>query len=565
MKKHRGADALCHTLRAAGVTRIFTLSGNHIMPVFDAALDAGIELIHVRHEAATVHMADAYARLTGKPAVALVTGGPGHANAVSALYTAQMSESPVVLLSGHAPNDQVGMGSFQEMRQAEMAAPVTKAAWTAASANSLSADMLRALREAASGRPGPVHVSLPTDALEFATSTNLETVGAQHFQGNDALRSAPTMPLGDATAASLLAWLAGGKQPLILTGPATLTRAGRVKLQALEDACGVPVTGMESPRGVNDPALGGFAQMLAQADRVLLIGKKVDFTLKLGKAFAAACALMQVDAEEVELARARHALGAQLAGQFQADAFSAIAALIDAAGVAGARAPRSGWRDEVASALRYRPAAWDGATSTLPQRLHPVQVCRPLQSILDRHGDAVLVSDGGEFGQWAQACLTAPQRVINGPAGAIGSALPFALGARMALSAGSATAPVIALMGDGTFGFHPAEFDTAVRYNLPFVAIVGNDARWNAEYQIQLKSYGAQRLVGCELLPARYDQVAIAFGGHGELVTEAAQLLPAVERAIASGKPACINVMMEGVPAPVVTLAQAARRERPNA
>ncbi len=184
-----------------------------------------------------------------------------------------------------------------------------------------------------------------------------------------------------------------------------------------------------------------------------------------------------------------------------------------------------------------------------------MQVCRPLQSILDRHADAVLVSDGGEFGQWAQACLTAPQRIINGPAGAIGSALPFALGARMALPAHSAATPVIALMGDGTFGFHPAEFDTAVRYNLPFVAIVGNDARWNAEYQIQLKSYGAQRLVGCELLPTRYDQVAMAFGGHGELVTEAAQLLPAVERAIASGKPACINVMMEGVPAPVVTRA----------
>ncbi len=555
MQSNRGADALCQTLRAAGVTRIFTLSGNHIMPVFDAALDAGIELIHVRHEAAAVHMADAYARLTGKPAVALVTGGPGHANAVPALYTAQMSESPVVLLSGHAPNDQAGQGSFQEMRQAEMAAPVTKAAWTAASADSLGGDGLRALREAASGRPGPVQVSLPTDALESSTSTRPETVGAQHFQGNDAMRAAPTMPLGDVTAASLLVWLAGGKQPLILTGPATLTRAGRAKLQALEEACGVPVIGMESPRGVNDPALGAFAQMLAQADRVLLIGKKVDFTLKLGKAFVAACGLMQVDAEEVELARARRALGARLAGQFQADAFSAITALIDAANAPAARAPRSGWRDEVASALRYRPAAWDRAASALPDRLHPVQVCRPLQSILDRHADAVLVSDGGEFGQWAQACLTAPQRIINGPAGAIGSALPFALGARMALPANSAATPVIALMGDGTFGFHPAEFDTAVRYNLPFVAIVGNDARWNAEYQIQLKSYGAQRLVGCELLPTRYDQVAMAFGGYGELVTEAAQLLPAVERAIASGKPACINVMMEGVPAPVVTRA----------
>src|ERR1700674_5261036 len=125
----RGADALAQSLSLAGVKRVFTLSGNHIMPVFDAALGAGIELVHTRHEAAAVHMADAWARLTGEVGIALVTGGPGHANAVSALYTASMAESPVVLLSGHAPHDELGMGAFQEMRQAEMAAPVTKAAW----------------------------------------------------------------------------------------------------------------------------------------------------------------------------------------------------------------------------------------------------------------------------------------------------------------------------------------------------------------------------------------------------------------------------------------------------
>jgi len=104
----RGADSLARSIKAAGINRLFTLSGNHIMPVFDAALSAGIELVHVRHEASAVHMADAWARLTGEPGVALVTGGPGHANAVSALYTAQMSESPVVLLSGHAPLGQAG-------------------------------------------------------------------------------------------------------------------------------------------------------------------------------------------------------------------------------------------------------------------------------------------------------------------------------------------------------------------------------------------------------------------------------------------------------------------------
>ena len=536
MSKNRGADALVQSLRRAGVRRIFTLSGNHIMPLFDALFDSGIELIHTRHEAACVHMADAYARLTGETGIALVTGGPGHANAVSALYTAQMSEAPVVLLSGHAPNNQLGQGSFQEMLQAEMAAPVTKASWVASSAEALASDMARAMRIAQGGRPGPVHLSLPTDALE--------SLVAQGSQADSTLDATPALKSADAE--RIAAWLGQGARPLVLTGPATLTRAGRAKLQALEDALGMPVVGMESPRGVNDPSLGAFAQMLAKADRVLLIGKKVDFTLKLGKAFATDCIFMQVDAEDVEIKRAQGALGTRLAASIKSDAFSALAALTQAA-----RAVQSGWRNEIAEAIRYRPAAWDSAASSLPGRLHPVEVCRPLQSVLDRHPDAVLVSDGGEFGQWAQACLTAPQRVINGPAGAIGAALPFALGARVA----ERQAPVIAFMGDGTFGFHSAEFDTAARYGLPFVLVVGNDARWNAEYQIQLKSYGKERLIGCELLPSRYDTVAAAFGGHGELVTEAGQLLPAVERALQSGKPACVNVMMEGVPAPVVTRA----------
>jgi acetolactate synthase-1/2/3 large subunit len=109
-------------------------------------------------------------------------------------------------------------------------------------------------------------------------------------------------------------------------------------------------------------------------------------------------------------------------------------------------------------------------------------------------------------------------------------------------------------MGDGTFGFHPAEIDTAVRYGLPFLLVVGNDARWNAEYQIQLRSYGPERAVGCELLPTRYDQVCTAFGGHGETVTDAGELLAAARRALASGKPACLNVMIEGLPAPNIRL-----------
>ncbi|MEA2859355.1 MAG: hypothetical protein QOC72_1394, partial [Methylobacteriaceae bacterium] len=162
--------------------------------------------------------------------------------------------------------------------------------------------------------------------------------------------------------------------------------------------------------------------------------------------------------------------------------------------------------------------------------------------------EAIFVCDGGEIGQWAQALLSAPRRLINGVAGSIGSAIPFALAARLF----EPRAPVIAVMGDGTFGFHMAEFDTAVRHDLPFVAVVGNDATWNAEYQIQLRAYGEARAHGCDLLPSRYDKVVEALGGHGEFVERIDDLAPTLERALASGKPACVNVMIERVAAPVI-------------
>ena len=160
----------------------------------------------------------------------------------------------------------------------------------------------------------------------------------------------------------------------------------------------------------------------------------------------------------------------------------------------------------------------------------------------------MFICDGGEWGQWAQACITAPTRILNGPAGSIGTSIPFALAARLARP----DARIVTVLGDGTAGFHIMEYDTAVRYDLPFVAALGNDAAWNAEYQIQLREYGDERLVGCELLPSRYDRVVEALGGHGENVESANDLTPALERAGASGLPALVNVNLARDAAPVV-------------
>jgi acetolactate synthase-1/2/3 large subunit len=538
----RGADAFVATLAAAKVRRIFTLSGNHVMPVFDAAIDAGIELIHVRHEAAAVHMADAWARLTGEAGAALVTGGPGHANAVGALYTAAMAESPVVLFSGHAPHGELGGGAFQEMRQADVAAPLTKASWTCAGADEVAGDVDKAIAIAKGGRPGPVHVSLPTDVLESRSRED----GSPAPRENEQRQAARAEVALDAT--PFIERLHRAQRPLVLVGPAGGTKRARERMAMLEAALGMPVVCMESPRGVADPSLGAFAQMLAKADCILLLGKRLDFTLKFGRAPAIAgdCTFLQVDAEEAEMERTRRAVGARLGHCALAPLFGAVQALTQSA--LRTAPAKSSWLGEVRAAIEYRPPEWAKATSTLPGRLHPAQALLPLQALLDAHPDSVFVCDGGEFGQWAQACLRAPHRLINGVAGAIGPALPFAVAARIA----KPHAPIIAVMGDGTFGFHPAEIDTAVRYKLPFVVVVGNDARWNAEHQIQVRDYGAERAIGTDLLATRYDQVARGFGGYGDLVTDAGQPLAAARRAIDSGLPAVLNVMIEGLPAPNV-------------
>src|ERR1700751_550776 len=154
----RGADIVARSLERLGCRHVFTLSGNHIMSLFDAALETKLDLVHVRHEARAVHMADAWGRLTGEAGVPLVTLGRGHANAVGALFTALSAESPMVLLSGHAATWELGRGGFQEIRQADMAAPVAKASWTATSTPGLAGDIAEAMRIAKAGRPGPVHV-----------------------------------------------------------------------------------------------------------------------------------------------------------------------------------------------------------------------------------------------------------------------------------------------------------------------------------------------------------------------------------------------------------------------
>ncbi len=527
---YTGADLLVESLIEAGVRYLFSLSGNQIMPVFDATVGRDIGLMHTRHEAAAVHMADAWGRMTEQPGIALLTAGPGHCNAVSALYVARMAESPLVMLSGHAPLSQLNRGAFQEIDQVATVKPVTKAAWMVESADRLAGDFASAFCIAQSGRPGPVHLSLPADILIGAAS---------HSETPDGRAEETPPSAASDTIASMLEHLASAQRPLILAGPA-MARAKRwADVRELSAATGIPALPIDSPRGVNDPWLHGATNSLSRADAVLLVGKKLDFALRFGRLpfFAEDCRFMQIEAEKSALSDADRVVLA-----VHADPQATLRQLTREA--LARKWPKTSWPSEVASANNSTPPEWDSIRRSAREPIHPLRICEALQPFL---GDgAIFISDGGEFGQWMQAGIKAETRLINGPSGSIGSSLPMGLGAKAA----HPNRTVFVTMGDGTFGFHALEIDTAVRCSLPIVVIVGNDARWNAEHQIQIRDYGQERTVGCELLPTRYDRVAEALGGHGELVQHPEELKAALERAVASGLPACVNVMIESVAAP---------------
>src|ERR1044072_2726809 len=253
----RGADIVARSLAQLGCDRVFTLSGNHIMSVFDAALETKLDLVHVRHEAAAVHMADAWGRLTGEAGVAMVTGGPGHANAVGALFTALGAESPMVLLSGHAATWELGRGGFQEIRRADMAAPVSKASFTATSAATLGRDIGEAMRIATSGRPGPVHLSLPSDLLE-------EMVESNAIVWPDG-RPVSAPALAPSVADAVLAEIASAARPVIFAGPQLSNVSGRALLAKLEAGTDRKSVVLESPRGIADATLGALSDIVSRA------------------------------------------------------------------------------------------------------------------------------------------------------------------------------------------------------------------------------------------------------------------------------------------------------------
>ena len=530
----KASIALIKILKSEGVDTIFALSGNQIMVLFDACLDEDIRIIHVRHEAAAVYMAEAYARMTGRIGVAMVTAGAGLCNAIAPLFTATQSQTPVLLLSGDSEVDLDGKGSFQEMDQVKITCALTKYSERINETKNLIPNVLKAIKFAKDGVPGPTHLALAADILNTELAEPFTDFKQDYKSARDVKEPS----------ARLTKAFASAEQPLIIVGPFFGMPHFAEKLKELETKLNAPVVMMESPRGFNDPRLGNIKSMINLVDLVIVVGKPIDFTISYGsvEAFNANAEWFAYIGSYGLLTKARNNLGDRLK---EAEDIGPLTAIDMLQKLASERTGGRKWVASLRRAIDHRDFSIL-ENQTNHAELNSLTFASTVNTILSSRDDVIAVSDGGEIGQWVQSLLTRYLIMINGTSGAIGGSLSYAMAIKLAYP----EKHILACMGDGTIGFHLAEFETAVRENLPVIVVIGNDLKWNAEVRIQEQQFGPDRVFACGLTDARYDEVAVALGGHGEYVTNLDELSAAFQRAFLCKKPACINVRINGLDAP---------------
>ncbi len=515
-----GAGIIADTLRQLGTEIVFSVSGNQVLSLYDALPDAGVRIVHARHESGAAYMAEAWGRLREEPGVCLVTAGPGHTSALTGIANARASESPLLLLSGASPLGQEGWGAFQEIDQAAMARPLCKAAWRVESAGALASCLEAAWTLARSGVPGPVHLDLPVDLLEGEAPEQGGLPAASPWAHTE---PAP-LALVAADVRRVMELLGGASRPALVVR-SSLGRASWRSLLARLDAR-LPTFVAESPRGLNDPLWGEGSGALQSADALLVVGP-LDFAVGFAS-LPGKPRLAQVSSRFSEI---------------DAPRVSDVSLHADERALLEALAPLL---EKALPARQVQLPTSPGGDEELP--LHPLAICEELRPLLSPRD--LLVIDGGEVGQWIRAGFRnlPNEQLINGKLGAIGGSIPHAVGAALA----APQRRVIGFLGDGAFGYYSAELDTAVRLGLDLLVVVGNDARWGAEWHGQARRYGPERTFATTLESRPYELVARGYGADGLSARTRDELRKALAAAFRPPRPrvTCLNVHIRSLPIP---------------
>ena len=538
----RGGTLAAKWLKAQGVTHVFALCGEHVLPFLDACADEEITVIGCRHEMNAVLAAEAYAKVTGKPGIACVTAGPGVTNAVTGLAVANTSGSPVMLIAGRTSLSKRYTGSFQDIDGGAVVRAVTKWAEVVTETERIPYFLELGWRRMVGGRPGSVLLEIPHEVIKADAEAEIRPLVLPEPAG-----------ASKTALARALQMLGEAEKPILVAGSGAFFSGAGDAIRALCERARIPMTSVNSGRGLipdgDEISLGPLAEggfQIMQSDVVVLVGTKLDASVTGGgpPLFTGNEKLIQIDIEPISVGLNRTP---ELA--IHGDARAVLEQLSDA----WDGKPKDAWLAQAKEGAAMMHTAWESQTA--PLEGSPVPPGRVPAEVVKQAGrDSVLISDGGDIHTWAVTIFPAyrPGSLLatHDALGTIGVGMGYAIGAKAA----SPDRDVVMCIGDGSFGFGATELETAARNNLPFTAVIANNGNWGNIRHEQGKQFGKQT-GATALSQAAYEKIAEAFGGHGERVESTDDLGPAIRRAIDSKKPAVVNVIcQQGVVSPVTEM-----------
>lgn len=521
-----GSYLVARTLKEEGVEHLFFLMGGPNYEILNNSEDLGIKVTDFRHEQAASMAAHAYARVTGKPGVTTAASGPGTLNLLTGQYTAWADCAPMITLGGAGPISDFGRDGFQEVDQVSIFEPVSKAVMRPTDPARYPEHISTAFRIATSGRPGPVYIDCNEDIL-YGKVDEAKVVAPTRAKER-------SRPAGDPDLIKqAVQLLSNAESPMIFAGGGVWWSQAYDELRQLVERTGIPFYTSPMSRGLlpddhemSFPAARSGA--FRQADVVLIVGTRLNWMMTFGNRIAAGSKVIQIDIDGAELGHNR-----SIDVGIEGDAKTVLQQMIDEAERTGFESKSgSKWIESLREADLSRRERVAPLENSEQRPIHPLRLCKELRDVMDR--DAILAVDGNEilhYGRQSVPTFAPGHRLNSGPSGCMGVGLPYALGAKIA----KPEKQVIALHGDGSLGLNIQDFDTAVRHNLPIVIVVSNNEGWTARVE-------GIRKPGRELGFTRFDKVAEALGGHGELVEDPKDIRPALERAFDSGVPAIVNV-----------------------
>jgi acetolactate synthase-1/2/3 large subunit len=545
MKKIDGGRLVAEALKSEGVQYVFSVSGGVLNPIYHACEELGIQIIHARHEAAAAFMADGWARTTGKPGVVLTTLGPGLTNTITGIFTAYRATSPIIVLSGQTSQSTRDMEAGMSVDPLPLVSSITKWAKSVAETKRIPEYISSAFRYAITGRPGPVFLEVPSDVLLGQVDYN------EYIPINPETSRPHSVPQADRYAAErAVALIEKSERPLAIAGSGSFWSKATDELRVFIEKFNLPFFLARAGRGVIPedhplyfgpgyiPANPVIEKALKETDLLLLLGHRLDFDLNFGRSpsLNREAKIIQVDIEPSEIGRYR-----PVQVGIPSDLRSALTTMSDLSSrkhdisirwLESLESERDLWEEETEQEI--------SSYSSLP--MHPLRFLREISKSLPKK--SVLITSHGNIDFWADAQLRIYQPggyIRAGQSGSLGAEIPYGLAAKLARP----DEPVVAIVGDGGFGYHCMELDTAARYGAPFIIAIGNDAAWGAISLPQERVYGRAISTGLEF--RNYERIAEVLGGYGELVEKPEQVGQAVCRALESKLPSVLNINIASI------------------